>query len=176
MMRLLSPATMTMALLTSSLLVAAHLDAAGRETSQIESGLSVYPGAEPKPESRQHGKDLECASCALGLRTVSIENASVRELTAAKYISSDPPEKVLSYYKNQLKSYGTVIECSGGANTEVSVRLSKRALSEPSACEPEDIGRAQVELKAGDALEQHIVAVAPNSRGSEFTLVHVRTR
>jgi hypothetical protein len=176
MMRLLSTATITMTLLTSSLLVAAHLDAAGREASQIESGLSVYPGAEPKPESRQHGKDLQCASCALGLRTVKLENASVRELTAAKYISSDPPEKVLSYYKNQLKSYGTAIECGAGTNTEVSVRLSNRTLSNPSACEPEDVGRAQVELKAGDGVEQHIVAVGPHGRGSEFTLVHVRAR
>jgi hypothetical protein len=83
---------------------------------------------------------------------------------------------VLSYYKNQLKSYGTVIECGAGTNTEVSVRLSNRTLSNPSACEPEDVGRAQVELKAGDGVEQHIVAVGPHGRGSEFTLVHVRAR
>ena len=175
-MRLLSAATMTMALLTSCLLSAVRLEAARHDASPVDAGLSVYPGAQSEQESRQSGKDLSCASCALGLRTVSLDNVSVRELTAAKYLSSDPPEKVLSYYKNQLKLYGTVVECGGGANTEVSVRLSNRSLSNPSACEPEDVGRAQVELKAGDALEQHIVAVGPHGRGSEFTLVHVRTR
>lgn len=173
MTRLLSAATMTMALLTTSLLAAVRLEAAGRDASQIETGLSVYPRAQPKPE---YDRDLHCTSCALGMRTVSLENVSVRELTAAKYISSDPPEKVLRYYKDQLKSYGAVIECGGGSNAEVSVRLSNRALSNPSVCEPKDVGRAQVELKAGDALEQHIVAVGPHGRGSEFTLVHVRTR
>lgn len=175
MTRLLSGATIAMALLTSPLLATVHLKAAERDASQVESGLSVYPGAQPKPDSRQDGKDLGCASCALGIRTVSLDNVSVRELTAAKYLSSDPPDKVLTYYRDQLKSYGTVTECGEGANTEVSVRLSNRALSNPSACEPKDVGQSEIELKAGDAFEQHIVAVGPHGHGSEFTLVHVRT-
>jgi hypothetical protein len=110
------------------------------------------------------------------MRTISLENVSVRELTAAKYFSSDPPDKVLTYYRDQLKSYGAVIECAGGANNEVSVRLSNRTLSNPSVCEPKDVGRSEIELKTGDALEQHIVTVGARGQGSEFTLVHVRTR
>lgn len=132
-----------------------------------EAGLPVYPGATPKPEPRQGDGEL---------RTVSVENASVHELSAAKYLSSDPPAKVLSYYRSQLRGYGTVIECGGGENTSVSVHLSARSLSSPETCDPEEIGIHQVELKTGDAREQRIVAVGLYDGGSEFTLVYVRKR
>jgi hypothetical protein len=154
-------------------MVAALLSAAGPEQPRqvpqrgsVIDGLPLYPGATPKPELR--GGEA-------GMRTVSIENASVRELSAGGYISNDPPEKVLNYYRDRLKFYGAVIECGGGRNTEVSIRLSTRALANPEACDPDDVGARQTELKAPDARGQHLVAVGVREGGSEFTLVYVRT-
>ncbi len=166
MMRALYAVTMTMALLISSSAMAWFSEVSRQGVSAVDAGLSIYPGATPKPELREGDR---------GLRTVILENVSVRELTAGKYVSSDPPEKVLNYYRDQLKSYGTVVECGGGTNMSVSIRLSSHALSNPQACSPDDVGEHQVELKAGDARDQHIVAVGPHDGGSEFALVHVRT-
>jgi hypothetical protein len=140
----------------------------GNSDDQVmESGLPVYPGATPAPELREGDR---------GLRTVRLENTTVHELTAAKYVSGDAPEKVLIYYRGQLKSYGTVTQCGEGTNTEVSIQLGSRTLSNPEECDPADVGMHQVELKAGSPRDQRIVAVGSRDGGSEFTLVHVRAR
>jgi hypothetical protein len=167
MMRALSVFAMTMVLSIVSAVMAASVEAPQHHASTVDVGLSLYPGATPKPELREGDKEL---------RTVSLENVSVGELMAGKYLSNDPPEKVLGYYRDQLKSYGTVIECGGGTDTRVSVRLGRHALENPEACSPDEFGEHLVELKAGDARDQHIVAVGPHDGGSEFTLVHVRAR
>jgi hypothetical protein len=68
-----------------------------------------------------------------------------------------------------------VVECSGGTNPEVNVRINIRHLDDIS-CNPEDIGSGATELRVGDGREQRIVTVRSTSDGAEFTLVSVVRR
>jgi hypothetical protein len=167
MKRALPLAVTAIAVLTLTSARGLHFGSPAPGRTSTEAGLVIYPGATPKPEPRQGDAELH---------TVALENVSVAELRAAQYVSSDPPEKVLSFYRAQLRSYGAVVECDGGSSATVSIRLDRRALSNAGECNAEDVGLHQTELKAGDARDQHIVAVGPRDGGSEFTLVHVRTR
>ena len=67
-------------------------------------GLSVYPGARRKEQSDDNDHDnnahVNISSSLFGIKVVAIE-----------YLSDDPPEKLVAYYKDQLKKYGNVLEC-----------------------------------------------------------------
>ena len=74
-----------------------------RDADVRDTGLPVYPGARRK----EHGDDgnennahVNISSGLFGLKVVAIE-----------YLSDDPPEKLIDYYKDQLKKYGDVLEC-----------------------------------------------------------------
>jgi hypothetical protein len=128
-------------------------------------GLPVYPEARVAPERSVFDR---------GRGTVSVENASVSQLEAARYVSNDPPEKILDYYRNRMRSLGEVIQCNGGKNTRVDVKLDDQALSNPAGCDANNFGENATELKVGDEANQHIVAVRARGHGAEFSLVHVR--
>lgn len=124
--------------------------------------LPRYPGSTPAPENE------------VGLRTVRLQNCSVADLTAARYVTNDSPQKVLSYYSEKMKPYGPVIQCNGGENREVYVELDGEALSNPRPCRPGEVGAGATELKVADDGTQEIMAVKARGGGSEFALVHVR--
>src|SRR5580658_6344756 len=67
-----------------------------------DTGLSVYPGARLKPEDSGHDKsaNVSISGFGYGLRVVALE-----------YESDEAPEKVLAFYRDQLKKYGSVLEC-----------------------------------------------------------------
>jgi hypothetical protein len=134
--------------------------------SGVGNDLPVYPGATVAPENK----------LGTGRATVVVRNAGVNEISAARYVSQDAPEKVLNYYKNRLKPLGPVVQCTGGDNDKVDVRLDDKAFSNPQACDSDDLGTEETELKAGGAAHQHIVAVRPDGTGSEISLVHVCRR
>jgi len=141
-----------------------------KQADASDVGLMVYPGAHLK-EKDSDGSDksanVNISGFGLGIKVVALE-----------YQSDDAPAKVLSFYKDQLKKYGNVLEChtSGHFNFNSDVKLgshgSKDASSELS-CEG-DHGNS-VELKAGRKNDQHIVAVQSDGKGSSFSLVYVRT-
>ncbi|HEV2378791.1 MAG TPA: M56 family metallopeptidase [Terriglobia bacterium] len=124
--------------------------------------LPLYPGA-----TRAREKDE-------GLGTVRLKNSTVRDLAAARYVSDDPPEKVLSYYRGEMDAYGPVIQCGNGNNDSVYVELDDEGLSNPTRCRPAEIGGGETELKVADGRAERIVAVKPRGSGSEFALVTVR--
>ena len=71
-------------------------------------GLPVYPGARRKEKSNngdENSAHVNIATSLFGLKVVAIE-----------YLSDDPPEKLIAYYKDQLKKYGSVLECHTGNN------------------------------------------------------------
>src|SRR6516165_12311871 len=56
-------------------------------------GLSVYPGARPKPKDdsdEEKSANVNLSFGEFGLKVVALE-----------YLAADPPEKVLAYYKNE---------------------------------------------------------------------------
>jgi len=141
-----------------------------KQANVSDVGLTIYPGAHLK-EKDSDGSDksanVNISGFGLGIKVVALE-----------YQSDDAPAKVLSFYKDQLKKYGNVLEChtSGHFNFNSDVKIGSHGSKDASnelSCEG-DRGN-NVELKAGRKNDQHIVAVQSEGKGSRFSLVYVRT-
>jgi hypothetical protein len=130
-------------------------------------GLMVYPGARLK-EKDSDGSDksanVNISGFGFGIKVVALE-----------YESDDAPAKVLSFYKDQLKKYGSVLECHT-SDLNLDMKMGSHGSNNNSnelTCEG-DHGN-NIELKVGRKDDQHIVAVEPQGKGSSFSLVYVRT-
>jgi hypothetical protein len=136
-------------------------------------GLPVYPGARVK-EKEENGEEksanVNISTNLFGLKVVAIE-----------YESDDPPEKLIAYYKDQLKKYGDVLEChtSSKYDPDVEIKVGDEKKSSKDSheltCDHKDSGR-NIELKVGTKENQRIVAVEPHAKGCNFALVRVQTR
>lgn len=133
-----------------------------------DTGLPVYPGAQPKQKSDsddEKSANVDISTSAFGVKVVAVE-----------YESSDPTSKVVSYYKEQLKKYGKVLECHTSDKN-----YTDEGDSEELKCEGKNDGKT-IELKSGTKSNQHIVAINPRNndkdkgKGSDFALVYVRMR
>jgi len=137
------------------------------EADVRDTGLEVYPGAKAKPKDASGDNkkaNVNIQGPGFGVKVVALE-----------YASDDPPDKLVSYYKDQLKKYGDVLEChtsKHGAdyNAELGDKKSDSALH----CDGNGSGKT-IELKVGNKENQHIVAIEPEGTGSSFALVYVRT-
>jgi hypothetical protein len=134
-------------------------------------GLPVYAGArrkESKGDGDESSANVNISSNLFGLRVVAIE-----------YLSDDPPEKLVDYYKDQLKKYGSVLECHTSKNHAGGSMDSEDDSSESKQlkCEGDNNGKI-IELKVGTTQNQHIVAIRPadSGKGSDFGLVYVQMR
>jgi hypothetical protein len=129
-------------------------------------GLAVYPGARMK-EKDSDGSDksanVNISGFGYGLKVVALE-----------YESDDAPAKVLSFYKDQLKKYGNVLECHT-SHLNLDTRMGHRSGNDSGELTCEGNHGSNIELKAGRQDDQHIVAVEPQGKGSSFSLVYVRT-
>ncbi len=132
-------------------------------------GLPVYPGARKKEKSsdgEEKNANVNISAGKYGIRVVAIE-----------YLSDDPPQKLITYYKDQLKKFGNVLECHTshhGGNVNAHVGTDN---SEALKCDDESGGKV-VELKVGTKQNQHIVSIEPadTGRGTDFGLVSVQIR
>ncbi|MBZ5705769.1 MAG: hypothetical protein LAN63_10475 [Acidobacteriia bacterium] len=135
-----------------------------------DTGLPVYPGArvkEKEASGEEKSANVNISSGLFGLKVVAIE-----------YESDDPPEKVIAYYKDQLKKYGNVLECHTNKHGgDVNVEKTTHDSDGPKdvKCEGDNHG-STVELKVGTEDNQHVVAVEPRGKGCDFALVFVQTR
>jgi hypothetical protein len=130
-------------------------------------GLPIYPGSRLKEEDSD-GSDksanVNISGFGYGLKVVAVE-----------YRSDDAPAKILSFYKDQLKKYGGVLEChTSRGNWSVNMG-SHGSKNSSNALTCEGGGGNETELKVGKQDDQHIVAVEPEGKGSSFSLVYVRT-
>jgi hypothetical protein len=137
----------------------------GKEVNPEDVGVAVYPGARLKPQD-SNGNDksanVNISGFGYGVKVVALE-----------YESNDAPAKVVSYYKDQLKKYGSVLVChTSHFNVDTDVKDHDKN-SQDLTCEG-SVG-VNVELKVGTKQNQHIVAVEPEGNGSSFSLVYVRT-
>ena len=105
--------------------------------------------------------------------------ASLAKVVAIEYLSDDPPEKIIAYYKDQLKRYGDVLECHNSNNSAGAIMNpgDHSGHSERLKCEGDQNGKA-VELKVGTEQNQHIASIKPgdDGKGSDFGLVYVQMR
>ena len=135
-----------------------------------DTGLPVYPGARVKQKEangEEKSANVNISSGLFGLKVVAIE-----------YESDDPPEKLITYYTDKLKKYGSVLECHGSSNDD-DVDVNSHDSKDPNKlkCKGNNTGN-KVELKVGTEDNQRIVAVEPaeKGKGSTFALVYVQTR
>jgi hypothetical protein len=128
-------------------------------------GVPVYPGAHLKQkdtDGSDKSANVNISGFGFGLRVVALE-----------YESNDAPDKVVSYYKDQLKKYGNVLIChTTHLNVDTKPKHDEGSSSELT-CEASS-GNS-IELKVGTKENQHIVAVESQGSGSSFALVYVRT-
>jgi hypothetical protein len=134
-------------------------------------GLPVYPGARRKEgddDGQEKSANVNISSSLFGLRVVAIE-----------YLSDDPPDKVVAYYTDQLKRYGSVLEChTNKKNPGASMNPGDDSKdSEKLKCEGDNDGKV-IELKVGTEKNQHIVSIQPadSGKGSDFGLVYIQMR
>src|ERR1700683_911204 len=128
-------------------------------------GLTVYPGARLK-EKDSDGSDksanVNISGFGYGIKVVALE-----------YESDDAPAKVLTFYKDQLKKYGNVLECHTSHLT-LDMKRGPLSLNDSRELTCDGEQGSNVELKAGREDDQHIVEVEPKGKGSSFSLVFVR--
>jgi len=138
-----------------------------KQADASDVGLAVYPGARVK-EKDSDGSDksanVNISGFGYGIKVVALE-----------YQSDDGLAKVLSFYKDQLKKYGNVLECrTSGLHLDMKTGShGSKNDSNELTCEG-DSGK-DVELKVGRKDDQHIVTVESEGKGSSFSLVYVRT-
>jgi len=138
----------------------------GKQADISDIGMSMYPGAHLK-ERDSNGSDksanVNISGFGYGIKIVALE-----------YESDDAPAKVLSFYKDQLKKYGNVLECHT-SHLNLDMKRGHRSGSDSNELTCEGDHGSNIELKAGRENDQHIVAVEPQGKGSSFSLVYVRT-
>jgi len=125
-----------------------------------ETGLPVYPGATrvPGTDTDKDAANVNISSGMFGLKVV-----------AMKFRSSDPPQKVLDFYRPKLKEFGgKFVECKQQGFVTYSHQKDEHEIT----CDKNE--GSNIELKAGTPNQQHIVAVKPRGSGSEFALVYVQ--
>lgn len=133
----------------------------GSDTGAQDAGISTYPGAKPKEEANdKHRANVQIGGENFGVKVI-----------AATYLSDDPPQKVIDFYRKDLSKYGKVLECPKGlkenhdkANEEL--RCDDKGSEEPG----------KLDLAVGVPSRQHIVAVKPSGKGTEFSTVFVQVK
>ncbi len=139
-----------------------------------DTGLPVYPGATVKPSDDKDDEGKGQAQVSLSMFGMKIAVVS--------YLSDDAPDKVVAWYRNELKPMGTFVECTGKSNDIGSVNMHESGhddqLDKPVTCEHNDAGgsREVTQLKMGTEGNQRVVAIGTRKDGkpgSEFALVRV---
>jgi hypothetical protein len=129
-------------------------------------GVAIFPGATHRSERLRPNT---------GKGTISLEGLVVAGVTADVFVSEEAPDKVLGFYRGELKRLGAITECRNGSNARVHVRLDGDAISNPGGCQPSDFGSGETEIKAIKNGEQFIITVGPRASGTEFAIVHVQS-
>jgi len=120
-----------------------------------DTGLAVYPGARPLEDDKEpRNANVQVGSSIFGVKVV-----------AAKYESSDGQDRIVDFYRNELKTYGDVLECRGNVNYRGGRPVCREKVLEDN-----------LHLVAGPEGNQHIVVMKSRGDRTEFDLVHVQTR
>jgi hypothetical protein len=134
-----------------------------KQADAADIGLPVYPGAHLKQgdsDGSDKSANVNISGFGYGLKVVALE-----------YESDDAPGKILSFYRDQLKKYGSVLECHTSRGNW-NINMEKHGSNELTC---NGSGGNETELKVGRPDDQHIVAVGSEGKGSSFSLVYVRT-
>jgi hypothetical protein len=130
-----------------------------------EIGLPGYPGAQAVKKDKDNGSaDVNMSFGSFQLR-----------VKAASYRTSDSPDKVEAFYRNELKRYGDVIECRNnkpvGTPTRTFEGLTCDNENEGHISMDDQSGKNGFQLKTGSKQHQRIVEIDPEGGGTTFGLV-----
>jgi hypothetical protein len=137
----------------------------GKSADPADVGLTIYPGATLR-EHDDNGNDNKGANVSVSGFGYGVKVA------ALEYESVDAPSKLVTFYQDQLKKYGSVLTCRTG-HFDIDTDLHDRSTSHDLTCNGST--GVDVEMKVGTKENQHIVVVEPNGTGSKFSVVYVRT-
>lgn len=122
-------------------------------------GVEIYPGAKvDKEESDGKGANL---SLDWGQEST--------HLYVQKFVTPEPPDKVLAFYRKQLAKFGAVQECRDGKPL-AEVKSELKCDAEDSKGAKSDKG---IELMAGTKARRHVVGVEPQGSGTKFVVLYV---
>jgi hypothetical protein len=113
-------------------------------------GLPAYPGAQVVKKDKDDGSadvNMSFGSFHLGVK-------------AASYRTSDSPDKVEAFYRNELKRYGDVIKCQ-----------NEKPVGTPTRTFDEHPDRNALELRTGSEQRQRIVEIEPDGGGTKIGMV-----
>jgi hypothetical protein len=125
-------------------------------------GLPVYAGARRVADDDH---DTSSANVTLGIPGFGMK------VIAAKFESDDSTDKVLEFYRKEMKTYGGVTECKGD------IDLNGDNLNSQEIRCKESVGaemRNKVELAVGKGSSHRIVSVEPMGKGCKFALVYLQ--
>ena len=95
-----------------------------KQADVADTGLNVYPGArlrEKDSDGSDKSANVNISGFGFGLKVVALE-----------YESDDAPAKVLSFYKDQLKKYGNVLECHTSGHFNVDMKMGSSSSGKDS--------------------------------------------
>jgi hypothetical protein len=130
-----------------------------------DTGLAVYPGSKLKPKAGDddNSANVNLSAFGFGLKVVVL-----------KYQSDDAPERISKFYQGELKKYGGVLQCHTSRHDDYDATASNRSAGGELKCSGDNRGDV-LELKAGTEGNEHVVAIEPDGKGTDFTLVYVHT-
>ncbi len=137
------------------------------DTSAADVGLPTYPGAHIAPD-----KDGDkSADVHLGFGEWQLR---VKVVT---YDTSDPQDKVVTFYQKAMGRYGDVIRCEGDqpVGTPTVTREGLTCSDDNSKAHVHVAENISLSLKAGSRRHQHIFGIEKNSgTGTRFSLVELQ--
>jgi hypothetical protein len=127
-------------------------------------GMAIYPGAKLEPKQANHDDkaNVNIEMPMFGLKVVAL-----------KYNTDDTPDKVATYYRQQLRSYGKVVECRGEKGDDESINNAEQ-INQPVTCQSNDPHSGVLTLKTGLRGNQHLAKIEPMGNGSRFTLLYLK--
>jgi hypothetical protein len=147
-----------------------QLEAHARAQATVKDiGLPLYPGATPFKD-----KDSDSSSADVGL----LLNSFHFNVKAASFVTTDPAERVLQFYRKPMAKFGDVLECDHGkpvgpltvTRSGLTCGDNKNGRNTGSSFNVSDSGH---ELRAGTPQEFRIVGIdnTSSSGKTRFGLV-----
>lgn len=127
-------------------------------------GMAVYPGAtlEPKQGDHNDNANVNIEMPMFGLKVVAL-----------KYGTDDSPDKVATFYRDQLHGFGRVVECRGDKSDDESINKAEQ-VNQPVTCVKNDPQSDVLTLKVGTRGNQHLAKIEPMGKGSKLTLLYLK--
>jgi len=145
---------------------AAGLDLHARADAR-DVGLPPYPGAVKKTDG-----EGDSGAVSLGVWGGSFGF----RLAVVSYRSADGVEKVAAFYREAMRQYGPVLDCTNVRGKPRDEGSGKADQDRPVTCDNEGVEAGGHLYKVGVRRAQRVFKVAPDGTGAAFTLVGIELR